>query len=65
MKHGQYDACIAHILCYYSDCLYIGIPARHVMAAAGFPEDEALVEEMALQNPWWAGGRVPDARLSR
>ena len=64
MKHGQYDACAAHILCHYSDCLYNGMQARRVMAAAGFPEDEALVEEMALQNPWWAGGRVPDARLS-
>ena len=34
------------------------------MATAGFPDDGALVEEMALQNPWWTGGRVPDARLS-
>ena len=29
------------------------------MAAAGYPEDDMLFEEMAMQNPWWTGGAVP------
>ena len=28
-----------------------------------FPSDGDLVAEMAVQNPWWAGGGVPRARL--
>lgn len=30
------------------------------MAAAGYPADDMLFEEMAMQNPWWTGGAVPD-----
>ena len=29
------------------------------MAVAGYPTDDMLFEEMAMQNPWWTGGAVP------
>ena len=33
------------------------------MAAVGYPPDDMLFEEMAKQNPWWAGGAVPSEWL--
>ena len=33
------------------------------MAAFGYPPDDMLFEEMAKQNPWWAGGAVPSEWL--